>query len=356
MYSVARDDAAASSPHTRSTYRRPTVSFTHPHFDGLVPRTATPRPSHASSAYKVSWHNKLLNGPEDLTPIQWNVAKGRVATIHLLKARNGALFVGKEITCEKNPMAINVFLTRECEATRLVYQRAGTVPDNIVSVYGVADVGSKKLLIMEKIDGPSGMSLLQTLRTLPVSDDEKFNLIKFTIRSLLVAAGDLMRAGIVHCDLTPPNFMYSKSGTVKVIDFGAWTLTGGPPASGTPGYEAPESRPHLVATTVAQPTPVRYGPVRYRGGGSYETRLMAPPCMDEKSDIFSIGMILYNLLGEIELKSDLGEALFNKMTKVDRADRFGIKDCLNHNFFINVSKDLALKTLEEMRRQVPTKN
>ncbi|NRO99632.1 hypothetical protein GWC77_27655 [Paraburkholderia sp. NMBU_R16] len=385
-YSYENNSSFASNDHIRAIREgRSLSSVCNPRIERLVPRRSfTPGPSHARRANKVSWYANLLEGPEVLIPDQLNVAKGGFAVIHYLKDLNGKSFVGKEITCERDEATLRMRLMHEYGAMRRIYESAGRVPKNIVRVYGVADVdfdsGKKKLLIMEKIDGPSGMSLLQNIQTLQVDHSEKLNLIKFTIRYLLVAARDANSAGIVHCDMTPPNFMYTKDGTLKLIDFGASTLTLLPPTAGTHGYQAPESQPRFETRTFARPVLVRrsafqpatkgrhvsegnvvnnnyqYGPVMRTGYEKYEVNLMMPPHTDEKSDVYSIGTVLENLLNEIKSEDRLGRVLCGYMTKHNAMDRFDIGYCLNNPFFRELDENMAPMTLRTLQRQMSGRN
>ena len=110
-------------------------------------------------------------------------------------------------------------------------------------------------------------------------------------RSLLLTAASLEEAGIVHRDLKPSNihFKYAssplKENVIKVLDFGISVIADKKQTlgkiSGTLGYMAPEAFTKL----------------------NYST-------MSSKSDIFSIGVILYNAVS--------GTRLFYSESKVQR--------------------------------------
>ncbi|NRO99493.1 hypothetical protein GWC77_26835 [Paraburkholderia sp. NMBU_R16] len=354
------------------------VAPPNPYIAGLTSLGAEHRLSNGKRIYgyrPVIWQIRLLDVHlPRLKPDQANVAKGGVGTIHFLSAPDGTRFVGKEINHIGEKGAS--LLMHEYLATKKIYDTAGSVPANIVRVFGIADVSfvgsdKKRLLIMERIEGPTGSLLIHRIKERPVYNIEKINLIKYTIRSLLVAAQYGSRAGVVHNDLKPPNFMYDKNGTLKVIDWGLWGEVGGMPLGGTRGYEAPESRQeHLETVTVALPEPavrivrepvtkksrifgfipIKRKTYQYRSIMNTEIRcirekMIVPPSADEKCDVFSIGVILRNLIEAFNVTSPLGESLFRRMTAIDRADRIGIADALADSFLGNVSERMAALTL-----------
>ena len=94
------------------------------------------------------------------------------------------------------------------------------------------------------------------------------------------AEAGLCPRGIVHRDIKPENLLLDRAGTVKIADFGIAKLVGGtngtdevrdshsPAATmvaGTPHYAAPEQRSASVAT-------------------------------DHRADIYSLGVVLYEML------------------------------------------------------------
>jgi len=151
---------------------------------------------------------------------------------------------------------------------------------SIVTIYSIEESGALRFLTMELVDGqtldrlvsPGGLPLLRVLDlAIPLAD-------------ALVAAHD---RGVVHRDLKPANVMVTRSGRLKVLDFGlarfeAAGLPGsGAPYEGTqmPTVESPVSAAGLVVGTVPY-----MSPEQVRGDA-----------VDARTDLFSLGIILYEL-------------------------------------------------------------
>jgi eukaryotic-like serine/threonine-protein kinase len=136
---------------------------------------------------------------------------------------------------------------------------------NLVTIYDAGEQDGTFYIAMECVEGQTLQALLSEHRILPLDRT-------IDIMSQICAGLDYAHAnGVVHRDIKPANLMVTRSGVVKIMDFGiaktGAQLTGGEDILGTPNYISPEM--------------VKSEPV------------------DGRSDLFSAGVILYEmLLGE----------------------------------------------------------
>jgi len=98
----------------------------------------------------------------------------------------------------------------------------------IRSVFKVKEL----LLSMEYFDGKS----LEDSPTLSLVD------VLLVLRMVATGLNSMHQAGFIHCDIKPNNILMSKSGSIKIIDFGQSCKIGTtkPRIQGTPDYIAPE--------------------------------------------------------------------------------------------------------------------
>jgi serine/threonine-protein kinase len=136
---------------------------------------------------------------------------------------------------------------------------------NIVTIYDVGAHGDQPFIAMEFIAGETLGQLVH--RRAPLALSRRVALMEQVCVGLAYAH----RHGIVHRDVKPANLMISRdSGVLKVLDFGVAGRVDADPGAqgemlmGTPNYMSPEQ-------VVGQPS-------------------------DHRSDIFSVGLVLYELL------------------------------------------------------------
>jgi serine/threonine-protein kinase len=151
---------------------------------------------------------------------------------------------------------------------------------NIAGIYGVEEAAGRKYLVLEYVEGET---LDARLARAPVPPDEALE-IAGRIALALEAAHE---KGIVHRDLKPGNVMVTASGDVKVLDFGL-ARTAEAPAAGT--TDSP-----TVLSPVPLPSPTIPGAIMGTAGYMSPEQARGKP-VDRRTDIFSFGCVLYELL------------------------------------------------------------
>src|SRR5439155_5451993 len=148
---------------------------------------------------------------------------------------------------------------------------------NIVTIYEIDDADGVQLVAMEYVPGKSLGELIRA-GGLPLEEVLRYAL------QIAEAAAKAHAAGIINRDLKPANIMVTNEGTIKILDFGLakkYSLRDSPDDDST--VEEPLTRPGLVIGTVAYMSP---------------EQASGEP-VDGRSDLFSLGGILYELLSGI---------------------------------------------------------
>jgi len=154
---------------------------------------------------------------------------------------------------------------------------------HIVTIHSVEEAEATHFLTMELVEG---MSLDRTLPPGGLPLAQVFD-IGIALADALAAAHS---KGIVHRDLKPANIMLTGDGRVKVLDFGLAKLALGiAGASAVAGLDRSEA-----ATEVATPTLTGAGLVMGTVPYMAPEQFNGEPA-DARSDIFSLGVVLYEL-------------------------------------------------------------
>ena len=133
---------------------------------------------------------------------------------------------------------------------------------NVCRVFDIGDADGTLFLTMEYVDGEDLASVVRRIGRL---SQDKATEIARQICAGLAAAHE---RGVIHRDLKPANVMLDGAGKIRITDFGlaglAATIKGAEVRAGTPAYMAPEQ--------------------------------LAGRDVSVRSDIYSLGLILYEIL------------------------------------------------------------
>jgi serine/threonine protein kinase len=143
---------------------------------------------------------------------------------------------------------------------------------NIITIYEINSDQGVDFIAMEYVDGRTLADMLQ-------HGPLEFDQVHRIAHQIAEAVGGAHRAGIVHRDLKPRNIMVTNDGLVKVLDFGLAKIT----QAGDADSAATQAALTRSGTTV--------GTLGY----------MSPEqaigdAVDARSDVFSFGVILYEML------------------------------------------------------------
>jgi eukaryotic-like serine/threonine-protein kinase len=144
---------------------------------------------------------------------------------------------------------------------------------NICQVYGIEDHDERSFIVMQYV---KGTTLAELIRKQTLTVDEVLSLAKQIVSALAEAHAH----GIIHRDIKPKNIMVTENQQVKVLDFGLAKTV-----------QRMKSREADDSISNVSQTGLRLGTVPYMSPEQLrEERL------DYRSDVFSVGIVLYEML------------------------------------------------------------
>src|SRR5215469_13331684 len=158
--------------------------------------------------------------------------------------------------------------------------RLASAPDhpNICTIYEIAEHAGLPFIAMQYLEGETLEQRIAS-KPLPIAQVVTFGI---QIADALEAAHSM---GIIHRDIKPSNIYVTKRGDPKILDFGVAKLTRDLRSGSADGCKAPTTVDALFTTPGAQIGTFAYmSPEQERGEE-----------LDARSDLFSFGLLLYDM-------------------------------------------------------------
>ena len=149
---------------------------------------------------------------------------------------------------------------------------------NIVTIHDFGQAGGFYFLLMEFVDG---VNLRQAMSAGRFTPEQALAIVPPVCEALQFAH----EHGIVHRDIKPENLLLDKDGRVKIADFGIVKMVGS--SADTPVREGEVARTGVSALHSAALGTPRYAAPEQQSD---------PAHVDHRADIYSLGVVLYELL------------------------------------------------------------
>ncbi|MEO5857742.1 MAG: protein kinase [Pyrinomonadaceae bacterium] len=147
---------------------------------------------------------------------------------------------------------------------------------NILTIHDFGSDADERFMVSEFVDG---VTLSDRLKNSPLSTSESLEIAL----QMLAALSTAHDAGIIHRDIKPENIMIRRDGLVKVLDFGVAKLAG--------TVEPSEANLPRVLD------PIKTNPGSLIGSVGYMSPEQAAGAeIDARSDLFSFGVVLYEMI------------------------------------------------------------
>jgi Tol biopolymer transport system component/serine/threonine protein kinase len=202
--------------------------------------------------------------------------------------------LGRDVAIKVLPEAFSENKERLSRFEREARLLASLNHPRIVHVYSVEEYGGRHFITMELVKGKK-LSELIPKKGMPL------NVFLETAISLSDAVSAAHEAGIIHRDLKPDNLMLGDEGGLKILDFGISKL------KPEPKEEGASELPTQSATAEGR----ILGTVAYMSPEQAEGKKV-----DHRSDIFSLGIILYEMAtGQRPFQGDTVASVLSSILK-----------------------------------------
>jgi serine/threonine-protein kinase len=261
----------------------------------------------------------------DRFALERELGRGGMATVYL--ARD--LRDGKPVAVKVMHRGLATALGTE-RFLREIQIAASLSHPQIVPLYESGNAGDLLYYIMPYVEGESLYQMLERKRRLPLEDALQI------VREVAQALGYAHSRGVLHRDVKPENILVA-GGHALVADFGLAQVIGA------------ADREKLTATGVT------IGTVYYMS----PEQLRADRNLDQRTDIYSLGCILYEMLtGEPPYTGPLDQVVVRIITAPVPSVRLlnaGVPPAVDHALSRALSKSAAdrFSTMEEFAAALP---
>ena len=205
----------------------------------------------------------------------------------------------REVAIKVLPQALSLDADRLRRFEQEALATAALNHPNILAVFDIGTIEGSPYVVSELLEGET---LRERLRSGSIA-------VRKTLDYALQIAQGLAAAhekGIIHRDLKPENLFVTKDGRVKILDFGLAKLTQAEPGTDT----SLPTATHGTEAGLVMGTAGYMSPEQVRGAA-----------LDPRSDIFSFGAILYEMLsGKRAFHSDTAADTMSAILKEDPPD------------------------------------
>ncbi|MBL8815211.1 MAG: protein kinase [Planctomyces sp.] len=186
------------------------------------------------------------------------------------------------------PIALKVLLHAgfQSPAARTRFQREAELlallrHPSIVTLHDFGDVDGELFYVMEYVDGTP----LNKVREFQLPDrihqrTAQLHLVLKTMAVISDAVACFQRRGLIHRDLKPDNILIDRDGVPRIVDFGLARLSSDT-SEGTSWHRGQTMEGEFLGT------PAYASPEQIQG---------SPDAIDIRTDVYSLGVILYELL------------------------------------------------------------
>src|SRR5277367_6152069 len=171
---------------------------------------------------------------------------------------------------------------------------------NIVAIYDIGMHNGAPYIVSELLEG---QTLRERLLDGPIPRRQTLDFARQMAQSLVAAH----EKRIVHRDLKPENLFINKDGRIKILDFGIAKLLN------TAFDSEPGNPPSLASLTTETRAGAVLGTIAYMSPEQLRAK-----AVDHRSDIFSFGAILYEML--TGKRAFAGETQVDTMTAILKED------------------------------------